>query len=102
MESIDNINTILGKVKFNNKCDIFSTEELLRFIYRSLIIVNETPPFTHFTWECTHWIVLFNDILVQGTVLLALEEQCQLPTGLACRLVRSLAGFRQQGRHMAL
>jgi hypothetical protein len=27
---------------------------------------------------------------------------CQLPTGLACRLVRSLAGFCQQGRHMAL
>jgi nicotinamidase-related amidase len=30
------------------------------------------------------------------------EEVCQLPTGLACRLVRSLAGFCQQGRHMAL
>lgn len=66
--TILNINYILKLLKKNiifNNCYIFTSDELISLINRSLTTFNEIQHFTSFTWEDTKFIEQFHDILVR-------------------------------------
>lgn len=62
-------------------CDVFTVDELVAFICESLTMFNEIPHFTLFTWDDTPIIEQFHDILVQGSLYLALGAQALIERG---------------------
>jgi hypothetical protein len=62
-------------------CDVYSTDELVSFIAQSLSEFNEIPMFTMFTFDDTPIIEQFHDILVQGSLYLALGAQALIERG---------------------
>jgi hypothetical protein len=97
--AICNINNLLkslkARVKNNGKkratdqygnvvykdCKVFNEDELVAFLCQSLTMFNEIPVFTMFTFEDTHIIQLFHDVLVQGATYLALGAQAIIERG---------------------
>jgi hypothetical protein len=76
--AIDNINDLLNHLRGNKDCDIYSVDELVDFINQSLSIFNETPPFTSFAWDDTSIIKQIDDVLVQGSIYLALATKSRI------------------------
>ena len=62
-------------------CDVFTVDELVAFICQSLTMFNELPVFTMFTWDDTPITQRFHDILVQGSLYLALGAQSLIERG---------------------
>lgn len=62
-------------------CDIYTVDELVAFICQSLSMFNEIPHFTMFTFEDTPIMEQFHDVLVQGSLYLALGAQSLIERG---------------------
>ena len=109
--AIHNINNILKSVnaRLKNKakkpskdqygndiyvdCDVFSTDELVAFIGRSLASINTIPMFTTFTFEDCPIIEFLHDLIVQGAVIYALGAQAIIERGREFQLTDNGASF---------
>lgn len=56
-------------------CDIFTTAELYSFLRASLAEFNMIPHWTHFTFEDTHIIHLYQELFTEGAYILSLIKQ---------------------------
>jgi len=74
-------------------CDVFTVDELVAFICQSLTMFNEVPHFTMFTWEDTPIIEQFHDVLVQGSLYLALGAQALIERGREFQIQDNGVGF---------
>lgn len=97
--AIMNINKILkalrarlnssGKSKAKDKygnviyidCDIFSVDVLVTFIADSLTLFNEIPHFTEFTFDDVEFVKQFQNVLMQGALLMALSSKALIERG---------------------
>jgi hypothetical protein len=98
-QAIKNINRLLklfkmqlsssGKQKTNDKdgnvvwvdSNIYSTDQLVRFLVLSLSDFNQVHPFTYFTFDDTRCIEFFTEVLVSGATLYALCSQALIEKG---------------------
>ena len=62
-------------------CDIFSVDMLTSFIANAITDFNQVPYYTFFTFEDTHIIDQFHDIIVEGATLMALSSQALIERG---------------------
>lgn len=69
-----------GNIIYRN-CDVYTTDELVAFIARSLSNFNEYPHFTFFTFDDTPIIEQFHDVLAQGAVIFAMGAQALIERG---------------------
>lgn len=69
-----------GNVVYKD-CHVFNEDELVSFLCQSLSEFNGIPVFTFFTFDDTHIIQLFHDVLVQGATYLALGAQAIIERG---------------------
>jgi hypothetical protein len=87
----------LDKDEYGNEiykdCDIFSVDELVTFIARSLSAFNEIPHFTMFTFEDTPILEQFHDVLVQGAVIFAMGAQALIERGREFQIQDNGVGF---------
>jgi hypothetical protein len=74
-------------------CDIYTVDELVSFLCRSLSMFNEVPHFTFFTWEDTPIMEQFHDVLVQGGLYLALGAQALIERGREFQINDNGTGF---------
>jgi hypothetical protein len=74
-------------------CDIYTVDELVAFLCQSLAMFNEIPHFTMFTWEDTPIIEQFHDVLVQGSLYLALGAQALIERGREFQVNDNGVGF---------
>lgn len=74
-------------------CDIYTVDELVSFLCRSLSMFNEVPHFTFFTWEDTPIMEQFHDVLVQGALYLALGAQALIERGREFQINDNGTGF---------
>jgi hypothetical protein len=113
--AIQNINSVLKSLKarlkssgkridtdgYGNKiytdCDIFSTDELVTFIARSMSFFNEIPHFTYFTYEDTDIVEQFHDVLVSGSAVYAMTAQALIERGREFTLSDNSVGFTPPG-----
>ena len=71
---------INGNVSYVD-CDIFSIEVLTDFLAIALSDFNQTPYFTFITFDQTHFIDQFAEVLVEGATLYALASQALIERG---------------------
>lgn len=62
-------------------CDIYSNDMLASFISLSLSDFNQTPNFTNFGLDDTHFIDTFAEVLVEGATLYALSSKALIERG---------------------
>lgn len=62
-------------------CNVFSDDELIKFLIDALSEFNSTPHFTFYTFANVEMQGIFADILVQGAELLALSAQALIEKG---------------------
>ena len=109
--AIHNINTVLKSVKMRLKssgkrltkdaygndiykdCDIYSVDELVSFVARSMSMFNEIPHFTNFTYDDTPIVEQFYDLFVQGAYIQALFAQALIERGREFQMTDNGTGF---------
>ena len=62
-------------------CDIFSVDVLVTFIADSLTLFNEIPHFTEFTFDDVEFVKMFQNVLMQGALLMALSSKALIERG---------------------
>ncbi|KKL10676.1 hypothetical protein LCGC14_2553430 [marine sediment metagenome] len=70
-----------GQEYTEEDCSVFTTSELICFLYNSLSTFNQYPHFTQFTFADSQLYTLFVDVISQGAVLLALAAQTLIERG---------------------
>lgn len=83
---------INGNVSYVD-CDIFSIEMLTDFLATALSDFNQTPYFTFITFDQTHFIDQFAEVLVEGATLYALASQALIERGREFQLTDNGLGF---------
>lgn len=73
------------KDEFGNEifvdCDIYSVQQLVTFIACSITAFNEIPHFTFFTFEDTEIIDQFYDVILNYSIILAIESKLAIERG---------------------
>lgn len=62
-------------------CDIFTIDSLVAFLAAALGEFNQTPFFTHYTFDDTAFVDMFYAILVEGALMWALTSQALIERG---------------------
>lgn len=90
-DEIKGINILLAQLNIRLKniafkpdgtrCDVFSTQELVGFLYMSLSEFNAYPTITTYTFADHLIQTLFSDLIIEGATLMALSIQAILHAG---------------------
>lgn len=81
-----------GNVEYRD-CDVFSVDDLVSYLARSLSEFNAIPHFTMFTFDDTEIIQQFHGVLVQGATIYALAGQALLERGREFQISDNGIGF---------